>query len=123
MVNSRGRAGELLAARIRTLVEAGVWDLVTGPAGTSARWMQEVPTPAPILKSRPCPWDSPTYTRRVFITVFDEVIMTVHQCPWLATRDQTIPFWLANSVLDDPTLAFDARRQADLKGSRRKGKG
>lgn len=64
-------------------------------------------------------YDFDTYDMHVFVTlVGGKMILGTAAAPWVRRQDRDAPFWLADAVLEDPSLAFDGPRQLKMKRER-----
>lgn len=61
-------------------------------------------------------WSQPTYPAHVFLTlVAGKFILGTAPAPWVGRRDQEIPLWLVEAILDEPELALDSHRQNEMR--------
>lgn len=101
------RGAEKILARMHELVAGGTWQGVPSHSPT-IRLERELTTPnyaRESYKGRPALWGQDTYSELLFITLVNGTVIRGHaSCPWVGRRDQTIPFWYAEMILnaDDP---------------------
>lgn len=121
------RMADALYARMVELArdpESG-WEAVPQQVGATLRFTKTEQTPDYARSSERgawhALWDQDTYDMHVFVTlVAGKVLMRVSTAPWVSARDQSIPFWLAEAVLEDAELGWDGRRQWALKAERKR---
>lgn len=114
-----------IRARMEELAGQGTW--ARSPRSgmlnlPTVRWTRTQPVPE-YAKTGPHPYLSDEYDCHVFLTLVRQIIMRVCPAPWVRCRDSSIPFWLAEAILEDPELALDTQRQLDMRHARRGGRG
>jgi len=103
--------------------EASGWEPVPG-IGLTIRFSTEHETPDWARQTRSVDrgayWGQPTYHSHVFVTlVASKVILGVASAPWVGRTDSEIPYWLAEAILADHTLAGDHERINALRAARK----
>lgn len=101
--------------------EASAWTAIESRYGATLRrtWTCQTGRSVRELKV----WSEPTYQAHVFLTlVAGKFILGTAPAPWVGRRDQEIPLWLVEAILDEPELALDSHRQLDLRHARRGGR-
>jgi hypothetical protein len=65
-------------------------------------------------------WSESTYQAHAFLTQVNATfILGTSAAPWVGRRDQVVPLWLAEAILDEPELALDSHRQNEMRATRR----
>lgn len=92
-----------LADAMKAAVTNGTWTAVNG---NTIRYIETCDTPE-IHRGRRVGWDSPTYTRCVFLTFTARgPILGVSRSPWTGRDDSSITYRCAFDVLSDPVSRF-----------------
>lgn len=111
-----------LAARMVELAadpDSG-WTALGSLVGATLRWTETVPTPDYHRGTGFGRWEDETYERHVFLTlVAGKFILGAAPAPWVGRNDSDIPLWLAEAILEDPSLGLDDARRWRLKSERR----
>jgi hypothetical protein len=127
---ARPRKADIIRDRIVNLAhdETSGWEPVPGLAGLTIRHTDEHET-HPANRAKPGEgagfgtWDQPTYHSHTFVTlVAGKVILGYSAAPWMSRNDSDIPFWLAEAILGDHTLAGDYTRINAMRDARKKGR-
>lgn len=106
-----------------TADEASGWEPVPGIAGLTIRRTTEHETHPANRGEGFGRWPEATYHSHVFITlVAGKVILGYASAPWMGRTDSYVPFWLAEAILEDHTLAGDWTRINAMREARRAGK-
>ena len=104
--------------------EGNGWEAVPGVAGLTIRRTSEHETHPANLGDGFGRWPEPTYHSHVFITlVAGKVILGYSAAPWVSRNDSHVPFWLAEAILADHTLAGDYIRINAMREARKKARG
>jgi hypothetical protein len=122
---ARPRKADIIRDRIVNLAhdETSGWEPVPGLAGLTIRHTDEHETHPANLGEGFGRWPEPTYHSHTFVTlVAGKVILGYSAAPWMSRNDSDIPFWLAEAILGDHTLAGDYTRINAMRDARKKGR-
>jgi hypothetical protein len=116
------RAAEKILTRMRELArdpDSG-WKVVPSDYAATLRFTTTIKTPDYFRGTGFGRWHEATYDQHVFVTlVAGKVILGVAAAPWVGRSDTSIPFWLAEAILDDPALGLDSAHRQQLKANRK----
>ena len=118
-----GRKADEIRDRIIGLAreEGNGWEPVPSVAGLTIRYTDEHKTHPANLGEGFGRWPELTYHSHVFITlVAGKVILGYSAAPWMSRNDSHVPFWLAEAILEDHTLAGDYQRINAMRAERKK---
>lgn len=118
------KADEIRQRIVQLATEGRTWEPVPKAYGLTVRHTVTEKTPdyarKPWRESAEPLWGQDTYNTHVFVTMIGrKVILGAASAPWMGRTDTDVPLWLAEMILDDPSLGLDSHRQVELRNQRK----